>query len=692
MSLFLCIILNIFIYIFSQDYSIRDNNIFFDKVNQIRKNINIPSFSDIFDKFFYSKSDLLKLTVKTMHSSVNQIPYDYTFLELCNPTEISRPKEGITELITGKRMSYTNYYVFMNQNETCAWACTKNFTEEDVDNYKWLIDRKYHITYYLDKLPSGFYTYHNYKNKEKIYYTNYFSGIPIGYRKGKQYFIYNHLVFYIKINERNNKYQVVDFSISAHSAKQADEQTCIKYEEENSENLHSVDAKNITQNITKFLKFLNNNSYSIDNIMEKYQNRTFNILEDGTKRYYLNASAQEIKEGNISFTYDIIFIKSDQSFSSRYDHYFSLKGSYRWAGLIFSNCLIFILTFGIFLILTKTVNKDLDKYNTSSVVNDTILDEYGWKQITGDVFRAPRHPKTLSSFIGTGFEVLCIIIASLILCLIGFIKIEIRAKMINYIFICCIMFSIISGYVSTFVYRNLGGKEWVKNCIITAFFFPIISLSVLGIVRIIMTFEQSSASFKLSQMALLCFLWLFISSPLVFVGTLLCLMRNTIKYPCKVNALPTAIGYKPWYLHLQYFCWFTGIIPFATFFIEFVYLMKSIWIFQVYYLASFLSLSLIFAIIISSEMSIIYVFINLCYGDHKWWWKSFFVSSSPALYVLLYSIFYFIKLGITRLSAIIVYFLINILICIVITLVLGSCGTLLTFWFVYYIYSKIKID
>ena len=120
--------------------------------------------------------------------------------------------------------------------------------------------------------------------------------------------------------------------------------------------------------------------------------------------------------------------------------------------------------------------------------------------------------------------------------------------------------------------------------------------------------------------------------------------------------------------------------------------MKSIWTFQVYYLASFLSLSLLFAIFISSEMSIIYVFINLCYGDHKWWWKSFFVSASPSLYVLMYSIYYFIKLGLTRLSAIVVYFLINILITIVVALVLGSCGTLLTFWFVYYIYSKIKID
>ena len=691
----------LFNYIKSQNFRVIEDEKFLEKVKQIgRKNLKIPGFNEIFDKFFYTKSEILKLAVKTMHSSKNQIPYDYAFLGLCNKGNISRPKEGITELLTGKRMSYTNYYVFMNQNETCAWACTKNFSEKDIKNYKWLIDRKYYITYYLDKLPSGFQTYYNYRmnRKQKMQFIDYFSGIPIGYKEGKKYYLYNHFVFYIKINEKNKKYQVVDFYISAHSANQSDDQICIKYEkgeitDSDVEDGNITLSNNNSSNIVYSNINISSKDFDYKSFEQKYKDRIYNILEDGTKRYYKIAEEQELKLGNIAFTYDVIFIKSNVSFSSRYDHYFSLNGTYRWAGLFISNIVIFILTLGIFMILTRTVQKDLDKYNTNSVINDTIIiDEYGWKQITGDVFRPPRHQKTLSAFIGTGFEVLCILIVSLILSLIGFIKPEIRSKMLNYIFISCIIFSIISGYVSTFVYRNIGGKEWLKNSIITAFFFPTISLTVLGIIRILMTFEKSSASFKLSQMALLCFLWLFVSSPLVFVGTLLSLMRHTIKYPCKVNALPTAIGYKPWYLHLQYFSWFTGIIPFVTFFVEFVYLMKSIWTYQVYYLASFLSLSLLFAIVISSEMSIIYVFINLCYGDHKWWWKSFFVSASPALYVLIYSVFYFLRLGLTRLSAIVVYFLINILISIVVALVLGSCGTLLTFWFVYYIYSKIKID
>ena len=673
----LILIFSLYFYINTQESSILSKGLnLIKKLKRFsRRNIKLPNIKDITDKYFYYKTDTLKITVKNLYSKKNQVPYDYDYLGLCTIQNISRPKEGIIELLTGKRMSYSNYYIFMNQNETCNLMCIKNFTNDDIEKYTWLIHRKYSATYYLDKLPSGYYKIKEDINSKNITHSiNYFAGIPIGFKRNNKFYVYNHLVFYVEINEQNNKYQVVNFFISAHSAKQSSDNECVNYE------------KNSSYSETDELS--NKDSTDI-------QNRVFNVLDENVLRYYKGAELQELTPGNISFTYDIVFIKSNKTFSSRYDNYFSFGGrrKYHWGSLIMSNILIFLLTLIIFFILSRTVKKDLDKYNQNIVLSDNvIIDEYGWKQIASDVFRPPIHQKTLSAFIGTGFEIFCLIIVSLILYLIGLIKPEIRLNIIDTIFVCFFLFSVISGYISTFIYKNNGGKQWLKNSIVTALLCPIIALFILGIVKILLSFEKSNAGFKISQMALLCFLWLFVSSPLVLVGSLLALMKTNIKYPCKVNALPTAIGKKPWYLHLQYISWFIGIIPFFTFFMEFVYLLNSLWSFNVYYLASYFSLSLLLSIILTSELSIIYVFVNLCYGDHKWWWKSFFVSASPALYIFIYSVIYFCKTELTRFSAIVIYFLIMILISILIGLVYGSLGTLLTFRFIFYIYSKIKFD
>ena len=655
-----------------------------------RKSIKLPNLKNIYDKYFYSKTDILKIAVKNLYSNKNQIPYDYNYLDLCKPDIISRPKEGITELLTGKRMSYSNYYAYMNQNETCILVCIKDFTKEETEKYEWLIKRKYSATYYLDKLPSGYFKIKADseigKNLNSI---NYFSGIPIGFKDHSKYYINNHLVFYIEINEQDNKYQVVNFYISAHSVKQSSDKECLNYEK--------FGTTFATQTDEIINSNLNDTTDDEEDDDIDPQNRTFDVLEKDVKLYYKNAELQELQPGNISFTYDIIFIKSNKSFSSRYDNFFNLNidGSerYHWGSLIASIILIVILSMIIFFIISRTVKKDPNKSDQNITIGDSpVIDEFGWKQIASDVFRPPIHQKALCSFIGTGIEIFYLIIISLMLYLIGLIKPEIRLNIINTIFICFFLFSIISGYISTSIYKNNGGKEWVKNTIMTAMLCPLIALYILFVVRVLLVFEQSNAGFKLSQMAFLAFLWLFVSSPLIFVGSLLALKRKNIKYPCKVNPLPTTIGEKPWYLHLQYISWFIGIIPFFTFFYEFAHLMKSLWTFNVFYLASYFYLSLLLSIILTSEISIIYVFINLCYGDHKWWWKSFIVSASPALYVLIYSFIFFIQLGLTRFSAIVIYFLIMVLITIAIALVLGAFGAILTFRFIYYIYSNIKVD
>ena len=120
--------------------------------------------------------------------------------------------------------------------------------------------------------------------------------------------------------------------------------------------------------------------------------------------------------------------------------------------------------------------------------------------------------------------------------------------------------------------------------------------------------------------------------------------------------------------------------------------MNSLWRHQIYYIATFLLISFILFVLICSEISIMVIFLNLCYGDYNWWWKSFLIGGSPVIYFILFSIIYFFKLNITGFSSAIVYCGIMGLISIITLFVCGSISVLITFIFVKFIYSKIKID
>lgn len=91
-------------------------------------------------------------------------------------------------------------------------------------------------------------------------------------------------------------------------------------------------------------------------------------------------------------------------------------------------------------------------------------------------------------------------------------------------------------------------------------------------------------------------------------------------------------------------------------------------------------------------MSILFIYLNLCSGDYNWCWNSFFMGSSPVLYLIIYSIYYSFYLNITRLSAMVVYYGIMGLICAMLLFICGTISVFFNFIFLKLIYSKIKID
>ena len=180
--------------------------------------------------------------------------------------------------------------------------------------------------------------------------------------------------------------------------------------------------------------------------------------------------------------------------------------------------------------------------------------------------------------------------------------------------------------------------------------------------------------------------------PLIFIGTMVGLSQKRIKFPCDVNPVPGILSLEnhPWYLRVRYAWFLTGFPPFFAIFVELYFVMDSLWKQDFYSLSKYLLVSIIILIIISSLIGIFFTFLNLCKGDYRWWWKCFFVSATPSIYIIIFSFFYLFKLKLKQISSVLIYLNFMLLFSIIIALICGSSGLCLTFLFLTNIYSKIK--
>jgi len=77
----------------------------------------------------------------------------------------------------------------------------------------------------------------------------------------------------------------------------------------------------------------------------------------------------------------------------------------------------------------------------------------------------------------------------------------------------------------------------------------------------------------------------------------------------------------------------------------------------VYYIFGVLFVVFGILVVTCAEITVVLIYFQLCSEDYRWWWRSFLTSGSSALYILLYSAFYFVtKLEITKLVSTLMYF------------------------------------
>jgi len=299
----------------------------------------------------------------------------------------------------------------------------------------------------------------------------------------------------------------------------------------------------------------------------------------------------------------------------------------------------------------------------------------------------------LSVLVGTGVQLFCATIITMIFAVLGFLSPANRGALMTAAVVLFTLMGVFAGYFSARCYKSFEGSEWKQNTLATAFGFPGFCFVVFFFLNLLLL-EKSSAGFvPLGTMLALISLWFGVSVPLTFVGSYFAYRKPVDPPPCRVNRIPRQEPPQVWYMRPVFTILMGGILPFGAVFIELFFLFSSIFNDRFYYLFGFLSIVFVILVITAGEVSILFCYFALCSETYRWHWPAFLTPASSGIYMFLYGSFYFFtKLHINSAVSVLLYFGYMLLLSCAFSLLTGAVGFYACNWFVRKIYSSIKVD
>uniref|UniRef100_A0A5K4F6B2 Transmembrane 9 superfamily member n=1 Tax=Schistosoma mansoni TaxID=6183 RepID=A0A5K4F6B2_SCHMA len=168
----------------------------------------------------------------------------------------------------------------------------------------------------------------------------------------------------------------------------------------------------------------------------------------------------------ITFSYKVRWVPSEIDFADRFDKYLDYEffgHKIHWFSIFNSFMMVLFLVALVCMILMRTLRRDYARYNKEDGLSDLdreLGDEYGWKQVHGDVFRSPPHSSLLASLVGTGIHIAVVSSIVLFLALTNKLYAE-RGSFISTAIFVFASTSPINGLVGGSLYARMSGKSLV---------------------------------------------------------------------------------------------------------------------------------------------------------------------------------------------------------------------------------------
>mmetsp|Transcript_14292 Transcript_14292/g.19538 ORF Transcript_14292/g.19538 Transcript_14292/m.19538 type:complete len:693 (-) Transcript_14292:269-2347(-) len=415
------------------------------------------------------------------------------------------------------------------------------------------------------------------------------------------------------------------------------------------------------------------------------------------------SSLVEVKTGaDLNFKLFIKWESTDEEFHSRFDRYLDhafFKHQIHWFSIFNSFMMVLFLMGLVALILLRTLRKDYARYALThshgsdleeGEEGDAELDENGkplldheghpaasggmpgedsgWKQVHGDVFRAPQFLILFASIIGTGWQLITLTLGVILFAVAGPLHGEVheeRGEVLHAIITCFVLSSVVAGYSSGSFFKSYhatspGGArskaasagnasaQWQATMGLTVLLLPTITVTILSMLNTVSLYYGTINTIPFLVILKLFAIWIFVSVPLTIFGTLLGRHAKLSPkgkgdlFPCRVNAIPRPIpeDVAPYGKPMNLIP-FAGLLSFGSIFIELYYLLTSLWNYKFYHVYGFLLGVYFILIIVVSMTTIIVVYFCLNAENYLWQWTAFASGASMAVYVFIYGVFFF---------------------------------------------------
>jgi len=413
----------------------------------------------------------------------------------------------------------------------------------------------------------------------------------------------------------------------------------------------------------------------------------------------------------LSFSLTVVWKPTDKSFHNRFERYLDnefFEHQIHWFSIFNSFMMVIFLCGLVALILVRTLKKDYQKYSKDDGdlegMERNLIEDTGWKQVHGDVFRPPHYLMVFSALLGTGWQLMVIVTGVILFAIAGPVHGDVyeeRGEIITTFIVCYTLSSVVAGYTSGAYYRQFfttpraeAGSRWQLTMGLTVIAMPSVVVAVLSTLNAIALYYGTVNSIPFLVLLKVFAIWCFVSVPLAIIGTMFGRhFGGKADFPCRVNSIPRPIPEPAWYGNPVFVVPLAGVLPFGAIFIELYFIFTSYWNYKFYYVYGFMLLVYIILAIVTMCSTIVAIYFLLNAENYHWQWSSLLSGGASGFYVFLYSLYYFyFKTNMTGLLQTCFYFGYMGLQSMAMSLLCGTFGFMATNWFVHVIFRNVKID